>query len=270
MKKSIDDAIDKNAQWFEHYFRFGLISKGIVYCLTGIIATLAAIGYSRDSTGKSEIFQFIYEQPFGRILLGVIALGLLGYSLLRFFQCFKDIDNKGGSAKGLAKRFGFFISGLLYLSLGFYAGKLAVTGSQGNGDSRQFMVGKILELPAGQWIIGIIGVIIIGNGLYQMYRGISQKFMKKIQLRAAKFSDLMKKSGIIGYAARGFVLLIIGYLIVHAAMTANPNEAKGTDGAFHFMESQFGGVLMALVAIGLIAYGAFMFVRAKYEQINVD
>lgn len=270
MNKQIDGAIDRNAHWFERYFRFGLISKGVVYCMTGIIATLAAIGYSRKNAGKSEIFQFIYEQPFGRIILGVIAVGLFGYCLLRFFQCFKDIDNKGDSATGFAKRFGFFISGMLYLALGFYAGKLAITGSQGGGDSRQFMVGKVLELPAGQWIIGIVGLIIIGNGLYQMYRGISQKFMKKIQLRAAKFSDLMKKSGIMGYAARGFVLVIIGYLIVHAALTANPKEAKGTDGAFDFVQNNFGGVLMAVIAVGLIAYGAFMFVRAKYERIRIE
>lgn len=268
--QDVSNMVRNKSDWFKGYFRFGLISKGIVYCLTGVIATMAAVGFSKDKAGKSEIFQLIYEQPFGRILLSIIALGLLGYSLLRFFQCFRDIEGKGSDAKGIAQRFGFFISGVLYLALGYYAGKLAITGSQGSGDSRQFMVGKVLGMDGGEWIIGVIGLIIIGNGVYQIYRGISGKFMKKIRLAASNISGIVKKSGTMGYLSRGITMGVIGYLVLHAAITANPKEAQGTEGAFDYLQSNFGSVLMAIIAIGLIGYGVFMFVRARYQRINVD
>jgi hypothetical protein len=258
------------AKWFEKFFRFGLICKGIVYCITGILATLAAIGFGGSKASKSEIFKMIYEQPFGLILISIIAFGLFGYALLRFFQCFRDTEHKGKNAKGLASRIGYGISGGIYFGLGLYATKLAITGSGGSGESRQFMVSKVLGISGGEWIIGIIGLIIIGSGVHQIYRGISGKFMKKIELMRMDFSDAMKKAGIIGYISRGVMLLVIGYLLWHAGITSNPNDAKGTDGAFAFLENTFGSVLMMTIAIGLVGYGIFMFVKAKYQRINVN
>jgi hypothetical protein len=257
-------------EWFEKFFRFGLLCKGVVYCISGILASLAAVGFGGGKTSKSEVFKLIYEQPFGLILISTIALGLLGYALFRFFQCFRDIEHKGDNAKGLASRIGFGISGLIYLGLGIYAAKLAITGSSGSGESRQFMVSKILALSGGEWIIGIIGLIIIGNGVYQIYRGVTGDFMKKIELWKSEIRQIVRKAGIAGYVSRGIMLLVVGYLLWHAGMTSNPREAKGTDGAFTFLENKFGSVLMMIIAVGLVGYGIFMFVKARYQRINVE
>ena len=257
-------------KWFEKFFRFGLICKGVVYCITGVLATLAAIGFGGSKASKSKIFALIYEQPFGLILISAVAAGLFGYATFRFFQCFRDTEHKGSSAKGLASRAGFGVSGLIYLSLGVYATKLAVTGSAGSGESRQFMVSKILGMSGGEWVIGIIGLIIIGNGVYQIYRGVTGQFMKKIELWKTELRDLVKKAGIIGYIARGIMLLVVGYLLWHAGMTSNPREAKGTDGAFTFLENKFGSLLMMFIAIGLVGYGVFMFVKARFQRIDVQ
>jgi len=204
------------------------------------------------------------------VLISVIAFGLFGYTLLRFFQCFKDIDHKGSGAKGIASRIGYGISGIIYLSLGIYATKLAVTGSAGSGESRQFMVAKVLQMSGGEWIIAAIGLIIIGNGVYQVYRGVTSKFMKKIQVRKMEVRDVVKKAGTVGYISRGIMFLIIGYLLWHAGMTSNPREVEGTEGAFTFLENNFGSFLMMLIALGLVGYGIFMFVKAKYQSIHVN
>lgn len=258
-----------NKKWVEKFFRFGLVCKGIVYCITGILATMAAIGFGGSKASKSEIFKFIYEQPFGLLLISLVALGLFAYSLLRFFQSFGDIDHKGSDASGIASRFGYAISGFIYLSLGIYAAKLAVTGSGGDGASRQFMVSKILAFDGGQWIIGIVGLIIVGNGVYQIYRGIAGKFMKKITVTKAELGKIVRKAGLVGYVARGITMLVVGYLLLHAGITSNPREAKGTEGAFAFLENKFGSMLMMLIAIGLIGYGIFMFVKARYQRIQL-
>jgi hypothetical protein len=255
-------------QWLEKFFRFGLISKGIVYCLLGVLTVLAAIGLRGKNASKTDAFDLIYAQPFGKVLLIVITLGLFGFVTLRLFQSFKDIDHKGDDTKGVVHRIGYAISALIYSSMGIYAAKLALSGSHGNGDSKQFIVTKVLALPAGVWIVGIAAIIIIISGGYQVYKGASGKFMEKIQLVGTKFSEVFRKAGIVGYISRGVVLLVIGYLLFHSAIEADPGSVQDTDGAFSFLENNFGSFLMGLIALGLVGYGVFMFVKAKYERIT--
>jgi hypothetical protein len=259
---------DSKEQWLEKFFRFGLVSKGVVYCVLGLLAMMTALGLSRERASKKEAFEFIYDQPFGQILLVIVVIGLAGFITLRVFQSLRDIDRHGKDARGVAARIGYGISALIYTSLAVYAVKLLLH-SEKHGDSKQFVVTKVLNLPGGTWIIGIVSVIIIGSGIYQIYKGASQKFMEKVQLIGSRFSKLFTKAGIIGYISRGIVLLIIGYFFFHAAIDANPREVQDTEGAFSFLRKNFGSFLMGAVALGLIGYGIFMFVRAKYERFAV-
>lgn len=258
--------------WFEKFARFGLVSKGIVYCLMGIISVLAAFGLSQENGDKAEAFELIYGQPFGQVLLVIIALGLLGYAMLRFFQAFKDVNNKGNDMKGILDRIGYTMSGFLYLGIAVYAVKLvfAGPGGGGDGDSREFVVSKVLEYPGGQYAVGIAAVIVVGMGIYQIYRGVTGKFMKRVNLIRSNMKDAFKMTGTLGYISRGIVLVIIGYFLFHAALLSSPDEAQGTGAAFSFLENKFGSFMMALVAVGLIGYGAFTFVKAKYQRIDLD
>jgi hypothetical protein len=257
----------KKDRLLQKFARFGLVSKGIVYCLMGLLTILTAMGLSGNKGDKTGAFQFVYDQPFGKILLLAIAIGLCGYVVLRVFQSFFDIDGKGKGAKGIATRLGYAGSAVLYLSMIVYAIKLA-SGNSGGGDKRQFFVSKIMQWPMGEWIIGVAALIIIGAGLNQMYKGISKRFMKKVKLYRSEYSKAFQRAGVIGYVSRGLVFSIVGYFLLNAAIHSNPNEADGTDEAFNFLQNNFGNLLMALVAMGLVAYGVFMFVRARHESIN--
>lgn len=255
-------------KWFEKFFRFGLICKGVVYCLMGLLTVLASIGLSREKGSKTEAIKMIHEQPFGQVLLIIIAIGLLGYVALRVFQSFKDIDNKGNSARGLITRAGYAISAIMYAALGVYAIKIVLNGNS-SGDSRELLISKVLALPAGKWIIGISAIIILGSGIQQIHKGFSGKFMKRISISNTKFHDLFKKAGTVGYIARGIVLSIIGYFFLHAVFVSGSKEAFGTDDALNLLERNLGRLLMAVVAAGLAAYGIFMFVKAKYQKIDI-
>jgi hypothetical protein len=258
-------------KWFEKFARFGLVSKGVVYCLMGILSVLAALGMSREKGDKAEAFEVIYAQPFGQVLLIIIGLGLLGYVMLRFFQAFKDIDNKGTDMKGILDRIGYTLSAFLYVGIGVYALRLIFSGSDGGeGDSRKFVVTKVLEYPGGQYVVGIAGLIVIGMGIYQIIRAITGKFAKRVNLIRSNMKDTFKAAGTIGYISRGIVLGIIGYFLLHAAWLSDPGEAQGTGAAFDFLQNKVGSVMMAVVALGLIGYGVFAFVKAKYQKIDLD
>jgi hypothetical protein len=261
-------SIDQSKKWFEKFARFGLAAKGVVYCLMGILTVMAAFGLRSEKGDKTEAFKVIYDQPFGKFLLILVGVGLLGYVVLRFMQAFMDIDDKGNALKALVIRAGYAISGFLYFGLCLYAWKLALGRSSG-GDSRRFIVSKVLAYSMGDWIIGITAVIVIIGGINQIYKGISGRFMKKVQLIKSEYQKTFRRIGVVGYGARGFVFCIIGYFLIRAALDSNPSEAQGTDAAFDFLQHNFGNILMAMVAVGLLAYGIFMFVKARHERIRI-
>jgi magnesium-transporting ATPase (P-type) len=251
----------------------GLTAKGIVYCLLGVFAFMAAFniaGRSAKDTDKQSVFSFIEKQTGGQVMLAVLALGLLCYSLWRGIQTFADTEDKGDDAKGMAARSRYFFSGLIYTSLAAYAIKILFTGSKSSGDSKQSMAQEILNKPFGQWLVAITAAIMIGVGLYQVYYGLSEKYRKHVH-KAGNLAGkkILLAAGKTGYVARGIVWLILGWLFAKAALHSNSSEAGDTSKAFGFLaEASYGSYLLAAVAAGLICYGLFNFIRVRYETFG--
>lgn len=264
-------------KWIENFARVGLTAKGVVYCLVGILAFMAAFELGKNSTqsaGKQGVFQFIQEQPYGKWLLAIVALGLFCYSIWRFIQGIKDTENKGDDAKGIAVRMRYIFSGLVYGALAYLAANMVLGNSSGNGggsNSRETLASELLQQPFGQWLVGILAVIIMITGFYQIYYGLSDKYKKNVHGAGMKheIEEKMVRMGKIGYVARGVVWLVIGYLFLKAALQSDAQEAGGSGDAFQFLESSsYGSYLLGAVAIGLIFYGIFMFMRARYQPIG--
>lgn len=261
--------------WVKQLAKFGLYANGTVYILVGTLAFMAAFeigGKTTENAGKSNIFSFLIDKPFGKVLVILVILGLICYALWRFVQAFMDTEQKGTDAKGLAKRAGYAFSGLIYGALAFSGFKLIQgSGQSSGGNSQQTLAHTLLEKSYGEWVLGLIGLITIGLGIYQIYKGLSGKYLKKIQGAQIKpeWRNALVRAGKVGYPARGIVWGIIGYLFLKAALSANEQEAGGTASAFQFIENNtFGSFLLGVVALGLICYGIFMFVRGRYETIN--
>lgn len=260
--------------WVKGFARIGLIAKGIVYCLVGMLAFMAAFelrGSTEKGADKTGVFRFILDQPMGKVMLGIIGVGLLFYAAWRFIQAIRDSENKGTNAKGIGKRIAYLSSGMVYGALGGYALKMVFGQPTGNGDSRQTLASTLLAQPFGQWLVGAVAVGFALVGVYQFYYGFSDKYRKKVQGSGVKheYESLMIKGGKFGYMARGVVWLLIGYLFLNAALHANPKEAGGTGSAFQFLEEvSYGSFLLGALALGLLCYGVFMFMRARYQPIN--
>lgn len=260
--------------WVKNFAMFGLSAKGVVYCLVGIIAFMAAFelqGKSTEDAGKAGILKTIQDLPAGNILLAIVALGLLSYAVWRFIQAANDTESKGSDAKGIGKRLKYSFSGLVYAGLAFLAARLVLgNGGGSNGDSRETLASKLLEQPFGQWLVGILAAGTIVIGIYQIYYGYSEKYRKKVRSTGLKneIEHQMLRAGKVGYMARGVVWLVIGYMFLRAALNSNPKQAGGSSDAFQFLESTaYGSFILGAVALGLICYGVFMFMRAKYQPI---
>lgn len=207
-------------------------------------------------------------------MLGLIAVGLLFYALWRIIQALKDTENKGNDLKGIGRRIGYLFSGVVYGALAVFAGKLALGEANGQGgDSRQTLAQTLLEQPFGKWLALAVAVGIMLVGVNQIWRGWSGKYKKQVQSAGLKHETehMMIRAGKFGYVARGVVWILIGYLFMRAALHANPKEAGGTGSVFKFLEeASYGPFLLGAVALGLLCYGLFMFMRAKYQPISTS
>jgi hypothetical protein len=259
-------------QWFEYLARLGYIVKGIVYAIVGVLATQVAFGTGGETTGTKGALQEIVSQPFGTVLLSIVAFGLMGYALWRLVQAAFDPEHKGNDAEGIGARIGYAISGVIYGFLAFTALQIVLGTGGGGGSSTDSRTAWLMSQPFGIWLVGIVGVAIIGVGLYQLYRGITADFRK--QINEAKMNDreetVVTTTGRIGLSARGVVLGLIGIFVIQAAWQADPNEAAGLGQSLAELAQQpFGPWLLGLVALGLIAYGVFMIMMGRYRHINV-
>lgn len=251
--------------------RFGFAAKGLVYLLMGILALLAATGQRGGQTAdKKQAVQTLQDLPGGPVLLGFIAFGLLGYIIWRLVQAVRDTESKGSGAKGIGRRIGYAASGLLYASLAWFAAQLAWSGhADGSSNGQQTLTAKILGWPGGDWIIILVGVAIIGGGIYQIVKAYSGSFHKDVNasdLPAAQ-QNIVYRTGQIGYTARGVVMAIIGYFFVQAGRQSRASATGSTDEAFDLLATM-GPAVLGIVALGLMAYGLYMLVQARYPVLR--
>ena len=259
-------------EWIEKFARFGIAAKGAVYILIGVLAAMAAFGQGGSTGGQKNAFEWVLKQPFGQILLGLVIIGLLGYVVWRMIMAFKDPDGYGTDAKAMVKRAGFFFSGLTYLFFAFSAARLLipeVMGSGSGGGGRETLIAKALQQPFGQILVGIFAAIVIGKGIFQLYRGITGKFKEHVNERTMSHDEhsVYTRTGRVGYIARGIVFGILGFFLIQAAIQSDASEAGGTGEALNFLSKSGGPYIMGAVALGLVAYGIFMFVKSKYRYI---
>lgn len=265
----------KNDTWIKSIAKFGLAAKGTVYCLIGMLAFMSAFQIGGQSTQKSDrsgAFQFILDQPAGKIILALIAFGLLSYSIWRFIQTFLDTEKKGNKGSGLAKRSTYFFSGLTYLSIFYISLRvLFKNGNQSGGSSKQLLAENLLQQPFGQLLLGIAAAIIAGIGVYQIWYGNSEKYRKHVNLQELdkKASSSLLRAGKIGYISRGIVWLVIAFLFLKAALNNKASEAGDTSSAFSFIQqNSYGTYLLAALGLGLICYGVMNFIRAAFEKFK--
>lgn len=257
--------------WVERLARLGFAAKGIVYITIGALATRAALGSGGATTDTRGAIETIGQQPFGRVLLGVLSIGLLGHALWRFVEAAVDPERRGTDAKGLAKRLGYAGIGVLYVGLALTAVQLMRGSGGADGNATADWTARLMGQPFGRWLVALIGLGVIGIGLYQFYQSYTAKFKEKLKLgeMSSTEQEWTIRSGRFGLAARGVVFGIIGGFLVQAALQSSAENVQGLGGALQALAAQrpLGPWLLGIVAVGLIAYGIYTLISARYRRI---
>lgn len=261
--------------WLVWLGRLGYAAKGVVYGLVGVLALLAALGRGGETTDTRGVLQTIVDAPFGvgRLILAVVALGLFGHAMWRWVQAAWDTENKGTDAKGIAARVAYAAIGVVYASLALAAARL-VLGTGGNNQSSdqsaQDWTARLFAQPSGRLLVGLAGLLVIGIGAYQFYRAYKAEFREKLMLHEMSAAEQLwtMRVGRGGFAARGVVFAIIGGFLLVAALQEQSDQARGLAGALDTVAQQ-SAWLLGIVALGLVAYGVFMVVQARYRRMVI-
>jgi Domain of Unknown Function (DUF1206) len=262
----------REQSWLVPLGRAGFAANGVVYILVGVLAARAAVGAGGDTTDTGGVLGHIVQAPFGRVLLGVVAIGLAGYALWRSLQALLDSEHKGTGPQGLAARIGFGIAAASYAALSVSAIGMAL-GTGGQPDQEQATEDRtawLMSQPFGSWLVAAVGVIVIGVGLAQLVIAYRASFARK--LREDQMSEaeqrLVDMGARVGYCARGVVFGMIGVFLIQAGREASPDQARGLGGTLAAFAAQSSGPwLLGAVAVGLVAYGAYMLLAAKYRRM---
>jgi Domain of Unknown Function (DUF1206) len=243
----------------------GLAARGVIYLLVGVIAaSLAVRGRGQHADQKGAVTD-LASKPFGGVLVAALAIGLAAYALWQFSQVFTgpvgEEDSKGKRLRSLA-------SALIYAGLAVSAVSVLVGSRKSQGSQQSGLTARIMGHSGGRWLIGIIGVVVVVVGIVLMVQGFQASFMKRMKPLPQGTSRAVRRLGQVGTVARGAVVGLAGVLVVSAAWTFDPKKARGIDGALRtLLQQPFGRLLTGLAALGLLAFGAFGLVEAKYRKV---
>jgi hypothetical protein len=254
---------------FEWLARAGFVARGLIYGIIGILAIKLALGVSGSTTNQQGALKTIARQPFGEVLLILVAIGLAGYSLWRLLHALLG-HGPENSDSGF-ERVAALGSGLVYAGLCVIAVEILLgSGSNGGSGSTHKTTAGVLGWPAGIWLVGAAGIVLIGIGLYQGYRGLSKDFLKdsKTEQMSPRVRNWIEWIGSFGHLARMVVFGLVGAFLIKAAVDYNPNNAVGLDGALaKIAHASYGPFLLGIVAAGLIAFGAYSLSDARYRRL---
>jgi hypothetical protein len=247
--------------------RAGLTARGIIYILIGWVAVLVALGRGAHEADQEGALRLLAGKPYGAVSLWLLAIGFAAYALWRLseaaFGVTGDTSGAGPRLKSLGRAAVY--AGFAYLTFTVISGR-----QRSQSREQQDVTAKVMQHPGGQWLVGIVGLIVVIIGAVLAIEGIRRTFMK--YLRSGQMSPRTRRVvellGVIGTIARGVVFALAGILVIDAAVTHRPAKSGGIDKALLTLRGQpFGEVLLMLAALGLLIFGVYGLCEARWRKV---
>jgi hypothetical protein len=269
--QQLRQAVRQHGRSFAWLARAGYVARALLYFTIGGLAALAAFGYGGDTTDSKGALLELYRQPFGRGLLVLAAVGLFGFALFRGYQVIVDPEHQARGVRAV-KRVGWAAIALLHGALGVFALKLASGNREGaHADETRDATAALLNwTPLGPWVVAAVGAIVIGVACHELWCAYRSRLDEQLDL--SPLSTGVRRWVIrlsrFGIGARAVVGSIVGVFLLSAAVNSNAGEAKGFDESLAMVrQAPFGGVLFAVVALGLLAFAFYELVEARYRRV---
>jgi hypothetical protein len=256
----------QDSRWFDRAIRFGMIVYGVVHLIVAWLAVQLALGQHNENASQKGAMQTLAKQPFGPVLLWLVAIGMTMLVLWRGLEAVVGHREYDG-VKRWRKRAASGFKAILYGYIAVLAFQYAVGSGSSAGSGSSSYTAKLMNQPFGRWLVGLVGVAIIAYGLHYAYRGWSEKFMENLDVRGT-IGDTGKAYrwlGKAGYISKGIAFMVLGGLFIAAGVTHHAKKSGGLDDALRtVLQQPLGPVLLILMAAGIACYGLFCFARARH------
>jgi hypothetical protein len=265
---------DAPPDWLCRVAKAGYAGKGLMYACIAALAVLAALGYASDPEGSRGTMQMLAGQPFGRVVIVLLAAGLGAYSVWRWFEVAFNPGGASGGAGALV-RFAFAVSAAIHSWLTYSAVRIAMGSGGSETDSASGQTAKeswtqtALGWPAGEWIVGAVGVLIAAVALRQFVRAYRAGWIDSFDTDG--LSDRARRAlvgvGRVGLGTRGVAFGLIGGFVLAAAWRRDPEKAHGLDGSLDALLGQpFGSALLVAIGIGLVCFAVHCWAAARLRS----
>ena len=256
-------------KWVDRTARVGLAARGLVYVLISILAFQIAFVDRAKEADQRGAFQTLAQNGFGKAVLWIVIIGFLGYAIWQASEAAWGHQNERDGRKRTMSRIESAVKAVIYVGLAVVAFRV-VTGSSKGGQGGEAFTAKVLKMTGGQFIVALAGVVIVAAAVVVAWRGLRTKFEEHLELwrLGSKARSAIINLGRIGYVARGIVFALAGILVVVAALTFDPQKARGLDAALRQLAAQpYGPWLLSLAALGLLCFGVYSFAEARYRRL---
>jgi hypothetical protein len=249
--------------------RAGLIAYGVVHLLIGWLAVQIAWSASDSkSADTSGALKTLASQPFGKVLLWLVAIGLVALALWQASEAIWGYRNRAG-AERTRKQLASGASAIIYAALGFSAASISLGSGSSSSQSQNKATSGVLGWPGGRVIVVVAGLIIIGVGVAHVIKGMKKSFAEEIDTSSMSPTarNGVAQLGQLGYIAKGVALGLVGGLLSYATLTSD-RQKQGLDGAMQTILAQpFGKLLLSAAALGFVAFGVFAILQSRYRRM---
>jgi hypothetical protein len=253
----------------EYLARGGFVGYGVIHLLFAWLAVQIAVGNSGRESDQSGALSELASKPFGKVLVVIVIIGMIALAIWQAFEA--AIGESGVRGKtAIAGRVVSGIRAVIYLAIAWSGIKIVQGAGSSNANSQEKGASTLMDATGGRWLLGLIGVVVAGVGIGLAVYGLLKKFEEhqNIQQMSPTVRRTTRRLGMAGYAAKGVAYTIAGVLVVAAAVTYDPNKARGLDAALRTLaQASYGPWLLGLIALGIAAFGVFCFAQAKYRKV---
>ena len=249
--------------------RAGLVARGVIYLLLGLLAARIAIGAPAETADRQGVIALVGDQPFGRALLVVLAVGMAAYAVWEVARAFRVHEDS--EAKAWVTRVAYVGTGIFWAAAAVSAASFVMGRAKGGGGGQQerTWTAEVMGWSGGRLLIGAVGAGFVAMAAWNAYRGLSRRFMKHLDegSMSERWEKVATTSGVAGHLGRAAAFGAVGWFIVRAAVQFDPNEPIGLDESLrNLRDAAYGPWLIAVIAVGLALYGLFSFVEARWRQ----
>ena len=252
---------------FRALARSGLVARAAIYLLIGWIAVLVAVGDTTRKPNQEGALHLLAGKPYGSISLWLLGIGFAGYALWRLSEAAFGVTGEGNAAGPRAKS---LARAVVYAFLCYLTFQVIAHAAGDQTRQQQDLTASVMRHPGGQWLVAIVGLVVVAAGVMLIVEGVRCRFMKYLMTSrmSASARRVVQRLGQIGVTARGLVFAIVGALVVDAAVTFRPSKSGGLDKALLTLRGEpFGDFLLLLVAVGLVIFGAYGLAEARWRKV---